>query len=428
MLQWIFPTWALCLPRWILRCRTPFAWALRSSFTAEWVKPASPTAVFPLPLPHPMAWRSGGSGLSKKQCQVLARQRLLNVIVVALNYQYFGRACSLDEIGRYPNSWQRSCYDRLRVLLAACGTGSEQFPLAPGRSGPELGASLFQLEQFLERPEIFGGGYREAYFQKFVDNPDLFPEEIYPQLQPYRSLDASRLKLTGTGSWDIQRFIDGELWLPFVEPKFLLHEEFPDPEDVPSFSTESYEENLKLIRLWDSRGLLEVFEEPIEEGFYSKVFNAFKSIDTDRQIGDRRYPNQRERHVVNGPSHLLPQGPQLCNFGAQRFKQQILGSITDRRDFYHQSAVTSSRAQSNLLPFKFSLHDLENLEAYKKFQQAWNPRSKYQRHVDGDQLGGVGRAARKKRPFPTHLYGGFRSLYQGDHLGVEFALQGHSGL
>ena len=176
-----FSTWALCLPRWILRCRTPFAWALRRSFTAEWVKPASPTAVFPLPLPHPMAWRSGGSGLSKKQCQVLARQRLLNVIVVALNYQYFGRACSLDEIGRYPNSWQRSCYDRLRVLLAACGTGSEQFPLAPGRSGPELGASLFQLEQFLEKPEIFGGGYREAYFQKFVDNPDLFPEEIYPQ-------------------------------------------------------------------------------------------------------------------------------------------------------------------------------------------------------------------------------------------------------
>lgn len=80
------------------------------------------------------------------------------------------------------------------------------------------------------------------------------------------------------------------------------------------------------------------------------------------------------------------------------------------------------------MPFKFSLNDLENLKAYKKFQQAWNPRSRYQRHVDGDQLGGVGRAARKKRPFPIHLYGGFRSLYQGDHLGVEFALQGHSGL
>ena len=314
-----FSTWALCLPRWILRCRTPFSWALRISFTADWVKPASPTAVFPLPTPHPMAWRCGGSGLSKKQCQVLARQRLLNVIVVALNYQYFGRACSLDEIGRCPNSWQRSCYDRLRTLIAACGTGSEQFSLAPGRSGPELGAALFQLEQFMEKPEIFGGGYREAYYQKFVDNPDLFPEETYPQLRPYRSLDASRLKLTGTGSWDIQRFIDGELWLPFVEPKFLLHDEFPDPEDVPSFSTESYEENLRLIRLWDSRGLLELFEEPVEEGFYSKVFNAHKSVDADRQIGDRRYPNQRERHVSR-PLPLLAARSATMQFWCQAFQ------------------------------------------------------------------------------------------------------------
>ena len=279
----------------------------------------------------------------------------------------------------------------------------------------------------MEKPEIFGGGYREAYYQKFVDNPDLFPEETYPQLRPYRSLDASRLKLTGTGSWDIQRFIDGELWLPFVEPKFLLHDEFPDPEDVPSFSTESYEENLRLIRLWDSRGLLELFEEPVEEGFYSKVFNAHKSVDADRQIGDRRYPNQRERHV-SGPSHFLPQGPQLCNFGAKRFKQQIFGSITDRRDFYHQASVSSSRAQSNLLPFKFAIEDLEHLEAFKKFDLTWNPRNKYLRHVHGDQLGGGAPKTKGRRPFPSHLFGGFRSLFQGDHLGVEFALQGHQGL
>ncbi len=147
----------------------------------------------------------------------LASRRLLNTVVVALNYMYLGRAATSEEIGRCPNARQRSCYSRLRTLIAACGTSPEPFALAPGRSGPELGASLFQLEKFLDRPEFAEVGYREAYYQKFEDDPLLFPEETYPQLRPYRSLDSSRLKLTGTGSWDMQKYIDGERWLPFAD-------------------------------------------------------------------------------------------------------------------------------------------------------------------------------------------------------------------
>ena len=184
--------------------------------------------------------------------QLIAHKRFLNIIVAALNYQYLGRATSLEEIRRCPNTWQRPCSDRLRTLIAACGTDPEPFSLAPGRSGPELGAALFQLEQFVELPEVAVGGYKGLYFQRFFDDPPLFPEELYPQLRPYRSLDASRLKLTGSGSWDTQKHIDGELWLPFVEPKFLL-----------------------------------------------------------------------------------------CCFQALRFQEQVLGSITDRRDLYHQAAVTT---------------------------------------------------------------------------------------
>ena len=357
----------------------------------------------------------------------LAFKRLLNIIVAALNYQYLGRAATLEEIGRCPNTWQRSCFGRLRTLIAACGTDPEPFSLAPGRSGPELGAALFQLEQFAELPEVAAGGYKELFYQRFFDDPLLFPEESYPQLRPYRSLDSSRLKLTGSGRWNMQKHIDGELWLPFVEPRFLLHDQMPDPDDIPAFSKESYEENLKLIRLWDSKGLLELFEEPIEEGFYSKVFNAFKNETTDRQIGDRRYGNQRERHIL-GPSRYLPQGPQLVCFQVRRFREKVLGSITDRRDFYHQAAVSSSRARSNLLPFRFDLPDLAGTSALEAFEKNLQKKKGYRRDLHGDRLGVDGGPTKRKRSLPAELYGGFKSLFQGDHLGVEFALQAHSGL
>ena len=155
--------------------------------------------------------------------------------------------------------------------------------------------------------------------------------------------------------------------MAFVGPRFLLPDQLPDPEDVPSFVHEDYYENVKLVKLWDSRGLLELFEEPLEEGFFSRVFNVFKNETTDRQIGDRRYPNQRGRHA-SGPSHHLPQGPQLCCSSVRRFKEKVLGSVTDRRDFYHQAAVSSSRARSNLLPFRFDTADLAGTTALEAFR------------------------------------------------------------
>ena len=420
-----FITWAICLPRWILKCRTAFGFAVRRSFTAVGGAPSLPTAAFPLPLPHPGVWFGGGPGLSKRRFRRLAMKRLLNLVVLALDFQYLGRAPTAEEIGRCPNQWHLRCYDRLRTLLAACGTDLEPFPLAPGRSGPELGACLFQLEQFLAKPLLLERGYRERLGTDFVDDPSIFPEELYPQLSPYRSLDSTRLKIVGSGSWDMQAFIDDELWLPYVEPKFLLHDEIPAPEDVPNFSQESYEENLKLIKLWDSRGLLEFFPKPVEDGFYSRVFNAFKNVDCDRQIGDRRYPNQRERRT-SGPSHHLPQGALLCGLQVPRYSHRLLGSIADRRDFYHQAKVTSSRAQSNLLPFAFDAEDVKSTSAYQKYMDSVLQIGGYAREVHGDHLG-FGKAP-KSRGKQTAFYAGFRSLFQGDHLGVEFALSAHEGL
>ena len=44
---------------------------------------------------------------------------------------------------------------------------------------------------------------------------------------------------------------------------------------------------------------------------FCRVFNVFKSVDRDRQIGDRRIPNAKEFHL-SGPSKHLPPGPPLA--------------------------------------------------------------------------------------------------------------------
>ena len=70
-----------------------------------------------------------------------------------------------------------------------CGSSDEPFPLAPGRSGPELSSALGQLESFVD---------------------------ACPVLQ-------SNLRLVGEGVWPMEKFIRGPLWLPFQEPAFLRH-------------------------------------------------------------------------------------------------------------------------------------------------------------------------------------------------------------
>jgi hypothetical protein len=61
----------------------------------------------------------------------------------------------------------------------------------------------------------------------------------------------------------------------------------------------------QLCKLWDARGLLRCYRGPILPGHFSRLFNAYKSADLDRQIGDRRLPNARERSI-DGPSTFLP--------------------------------------------------------------------------------------------------------------------------
>ena len=343
-----------------------------------WDRPVSATATFPLPLPHPGVWHGGGPGLNRRKVEEL--------FVCVWNYPR-------------TNSF------------------------VPGRSGPQLVAALGQLEVFCER-HLRSGRYDDVRNTRLEDDAELFPLEKYPQLSPYKQLDVSRLKIVGEGSWPMEQYLQGSIfWLPYQEPAFLWHDFDTSAAKVPNFDAEVFEENLELARLWDSRGLLRIFDRPLRPGFFSRVFNAYKNPEKDRQIGDRRLPNCEERHI-DGPSAFLPQGQLLCNIKLPRFKVGLRGSITDRRDFYHQAEVSMARAQSNLLPFEFPRSYFPDFDFDSNFPVK---RKKADRSSGGDGFGDRFYGG-PLPPASDGCYVGFGSLYQGDHLGVEFALASHEAL
>ena len=225
----------------------------------------------------------------------------------------------------------------LNLLLACISWKSLQ-------QQPELSQSYAQPKPtfFVEDPELIDTA-------KPPSIPSCFPTRTY--------LQVGRLKLVGEGKWTMESYISGPLWLPFQEPRFLLHGESIDLAQGPAFAHGSREENLKLAKLWDAKGPLALADQPLAEGMFSRVFNAHKSDLVDRQIGDRRIPNMMER-AIDGPSKHLPPGFMLTNLSLCPCSQQLFGSVTDRRDFYHQADVSVEPARSNMLPSQFDEHEL----------------------------------------------------------------------
>ena len=181
-----FEDWCASLPRWILKSRTKFSWFLKRSFNAvRQDQKCLPTTVFPLPSPGVECFSGGGPKLKKKQWLRVCRARVLHIVVFSLNYLYLGRFPSNEELGRQANERQKRVFARLSSHLAVCGEAREEFPLAPGRSGPKLAQCLMQLEGFLASCSAFESSYFGAFAEEpYVEDPSLLPLDEFPQLYP----------------------------------------------------------------------------------------------------------------------------------------------------------------------------------------------------------------------------------------------------
>ena len=415
-------------PRWILSSRTAFGALLAKTFHIQRSEAKTPASVaFPLPLADFNLFKRSGPKLSKRQWTCLLRKRMRHIVIVALNYLHgFSSQEQLPLLGRRPNSSQRLAHERLWSLIATCETpGTDSIPLVPGRSGTEFIARLSELESFassspLLAEEFYGGGPKDLAPTKLgtvAKTADSMPFE------PYSNLNSERIKLVGAGSWPLADFLQDELWLPYVEPKILNHDLDLRAAIGPNLNLEDRDENLKLALLWDSKGLLSLSRSPPHKGAFTRVFNARKDKLVDRQIGDRRYQNFCERSI-RGPSKHLPGGylltglivPQGCI---------IRGSITDRKDFYHQASATYERAQTNCLPFNYSHEELKDTNALKDLLELEKSAPRGRENV-GDKLGFKPKSILGSEV--NEFYPNFRSLLQGDHLGVEFALSAHDSL
>ena len=409
------------LPRLIVRSRTRFAAALAKSFHVVYNGDQPCSTVFPLPLKDFGTYRAQEtSRLSAARWWKICRKRLLHVFIVFLNYLHHdGAAFDFQSLGRRPSHAQMQIH-HLGALITVCDLPGEH-PLPPGRSGPEFIARLIELSNFVHASPLFDlGGYGGEFHEGInkqgeIKKENYFkPQSEFSPIEPYRSLNASRLKLTGRGDWPMADYLDDILWLPFVEPKILRH---GGPVDWlgPDFSRESTEENLKL-------GLLSLFDSPCDHP--ARVFNAYKNSDIDRQIGDRRWGNGAELHPT-GPSAYLPAGVNLTSIHCPKGKK-LIGCVTDRRDFYHQAKVTRARAWSNQLPFAFPVEKFFGFQELQELQQSLA--RPYHRDTHGDRLGWEKKPSLLTPAPLENVYAGFSSLFQGDHLGVEYALVSHTNL
>ncbi|CAE7225066.1 unnamed protein product [Symbiodinium sp. CCMP2592] len=158
----------------------------------------------------------------------------------------------------------------------------------------------------------------------------------------------------------------------------------------------------------------------------TRVFGAYKSDAADRQIGDRRGANGCEGRV---------DGAQMLTCITTKPGTKIIGASTDRADFYHQAKVSCSKAEGNAAGPRLRLEDFEGTETLRSARAL--VRSELARPRPSRPLASVLEEARLVSPavLPRHLfdpetpaYGCFRSVYQGDHVGVEYGTEAHGNL
>ena len=416
-----FYTWCGRMVPMVLRTRTAFSAFFSSTMHLPRDPTVSTSALFPLPVPCVGAFERMPLSVSSCKRRRIYFNRFLNLVVSALNFWWADeKFCDLEMMGRTPNSRQLAVYRRLRSLVLADGREMTPTPIIScGRKFPQLVARLSELSSALTNLGAESGPYTRAF-----PGVTLQPSLGIPEVEPFRALDSSRLKITGSGQWDATSFLSDGLAMAYRYPDVLLLPRVPSVSEYPQFHDPS-SEVLKLAKLWDVRGLLHLHQVDLVSSVPHeavRVFNAFKDLSCDRQIGDRRGRNAVEAKV-QGPSSSLPSGPDFADILVNVGEERLSVNITDRSDFYHQFWCSENRKLSNSV---FPPLPLEQVEGCKAAAGLGAKKRRTDRLVSGDALGFTTR-----QQFPElsdQCLVSFGAIFQGDHAGVEIATDAHIGL
>ena len=412
-----FSKWCAMLPSQVLRTRTAFSKFLVDSFSSQPSPLAPSPALFPLALPGEFPKMIPGA--SSRVRRKIHFERVVYIMVLALNFWHFGGSfLPFDVLRRKPSSQQLLVHRRLRGFLKSEAVVGTFLISAAGRKFPQLHARLAELSSAVTFLGLSGSPYSKAFQGAAVPMDNTVMEE----LEPYRSLDAGRLKLSGSGHWDITPWLPDELCMAYREPASIFldrvgHGEYPVMSDSPEMIC-------KLAKVWDARGVLFLDGEAVAQHEQVRVFNCFKNNEVDRQIGDRRGRNAVECRL-SGPSSQLPAASDLLDLIVLPGERLFI-SCSDRKDFYHQLWVTERRCFTNSLGPPIPVEWLQDTKAYAAYCLRMSSK-KYNRLQHGDRLH-WGDAAPRKPAVSSLARVSFASVLQGDHGGVEFATAAHEGL
>ncbi|OLP84103.1 hypothetical protein AK812_SmicGene35057 [Symbiodinium microadriaticum] len=387
-------------------------------------RPAPPSGViFPVPLPFAGVFARFPLDCSSRVRRRIMHQRLVHIVCMALNFLHANFVpIPLPLIQRPMNVAQRSLVAHVGRHLKAFGASVGEFVLAgSGRRNPQLIARLSELMSFLAASAATGDSYADRSGTVVPTH-----NEAHPGLDPFRSLDVSRLKLSGQGLWDPTPYLSEELFMAFTEPRSLLHGRPPPDTFVPVWTRECPLEVASLAALWDRLGLLRLAPASLlksEAYLLARAFNCYKAPDKDRMIIDRRGQNWAESRLP-GPSLFIPVGPMLGMLEVDPARQTVYCAASDRKDFYHQIAAPPAKALSNVLGPALPRKVVCNLSAFGRLLPspvglgcAGGPRHRLVPPKRGSLLFE-----------PNHYLVCFGAIAQGDHLGVEVGSASHEGL
>ena len=429
MQEYSYRTWCRELLGKVMNSRTSFSSFLRSTLMA---KPSAEHAranlLFPLPIPKFGIFESRKrSSRARRTCY---EDRAFHILVMALNFLHSDfKRMPLDVLSLKPHPCQAATLLRLKGTLKVFGSCHGAFSVPDsGRRSMNLVSLLADLSDFVTWEGLSGSSYDRSFpgaagglgERRSVPYDRSRAEE----LTPYRPLDPSRLVLHGRAHWDPSPFLPDSLWLPFKEPNVLLWCDEPQA-GLGVLKNESEKIVEELARVWDVNGLL--FLRAPDEGDLRphdtmRVFNCYKNSSCDRQITDRRSRNYLESRIL-GDSRGLPAAFALSVLEVRPFEQRLSICCSDRKDFYHQFAVSAARAATNVCAPAVDAEKLKDTLAYKRMLDRAKKSKSASREQRGDFLGQEPRRRGLLVPEKVHVC--FGSIGQGDHLGVEFATAAH---
>ena len=429
MQEYSYRTWCRELLGKVMNSRTSFSSFLRSTLMA---KPSAEHAranlLFPLPIPKFGIFESRKrSSRARRTCY---EDRAFHILVMALNFLHSDfKRVPLDVLSLKPNPCQAATLLRLKGTLKVFGSCHGAFSVPDsGRRSMNLVSLLADLSDFVTWEGLSGSSYDRSFpgaagglgERRSVPYDRSRAEE----LTPYRPLDPSRLVLHGRAHWDPSPFLPDSLWLPFKEPNVLLWCDEPQA-GLGVLKNESEKVVEELARVWDVNGLL--FLRAPDEGDLRphdtmRVFNCYKNSSCDRQITDRRSRNYLESRIL-GDSRGLPAAFALSILEVRPFEQRLSICCSDRKDFYHQFAVSAARAATNVCAPAVDAEKLKDTLAYRRMLDRAEKSKSASREQRGDFLGQEPRKRGLLVPEKVHVCVG--SIGQGDHLGVEFATAAH---